>query len=244
VYRKLYEDDFNSMMELWKVSDINELFAGHVNPLITNVMIALGYKIHLANMRDCALGMEQIRIHKKRVRACFEDDITDRGYRGTRISQMVWAAYFIRVKIIEVGRLQYQQAITDGNKQVISIHIPGGIKLNIADVKKSLDDSKAEVERVFKLKKCDYICHSWLLSNQIHELVDPCTNIYKFHELFTVQDGKDCIKEIMSFVFKTENCDDYSALPENTDLQKQIKERLVEHKTFYLGRGILKQLSD
>jgi len=75
-------------------------------------------------------------------------------------------------------------------------------------------------------------------------LVDPCTNIYKFHELFTVQDGKDCIKEIMSFVFKTENCDDYSALPENTDLQKQIKERLVEHKTFYLGRGILKQLSD
>ncbi len=41
---------------------------------------------------------------------------------------MLWAVYFIRVRIIEVDILQYEYSITDDNKQVIKIHIPRGNK--------------------------------------------------------------------------------------------------------------------
>ena len=46
-----------------------------------------------------------------------------------RISQMIWAGYFINTKLIEVGRLQYEK-----NENYIKIHIPSGDKLEIKKV--------------------------------------------------------------------------------------------------------------
>lgn len=239
VYKRLYYNDFSDIRELWNIKNINELFTSNVNPFITNVMILLGYEFHLYNIKKYNLDEQQIIIHKKRVKECFENDLVNRGYNGVRISQMLWAIYFIRVRIIEVGRLQYQYSITYDNKQVIKIHIPRGNKLDISSVKKSIDDSKQEIEKIFNVSNCEYICNSWLLSNQIHELVDKDTNIYKFQELFNVEDGENCINDILNFVYETEKCDDYSLLPEHTKLQKAIKEQLLNDKAFYLGLGIL-----
>ena len=240
VYKRLYYNDFSDIRELWNIKNINELFTSNVNPFITNVMILLGYEFHLYNIKKYNLDEQQIIIHKKRVKECFENDLVNRGYKGIRISQMLWAIYFIRVRIIEVGRLQYQYSVTDDNKQVIKIHIPRGNRLDISSVKKSIDDSKQEIEKIFKVSNCEYICNSWLLSNQIHELVDKNTNIYKFQELFNVEDGESCIDDILNFVFETEKCDDYSLLPEKTTLQKIVKEELLKETDFYLGLGVLK----
>lgn len=240
VYKRLYYNDFSDIRELWNIKNINELFTNNVNPFITNVMILLGYEFHLYNIKKYNLDEQQIIIHKKRVKECFENDLVNRGYKGIRISQMLWAIYFIRVRIIEVGRLQYQYSVTDDNKQVIKIHIPRGNKLDISSVRKSIDDSKQEIEKIFKVSNCEYICNSWLLSNQIHELVDKDTNIYKFQELFKVEDGESCIDDILNFVFETGKCDDYSLLPERTSLQKIVKEELLKGTGFYLGLGVLK----
>ena len=240
VYKRLYYNDFSDIRELWNIKNINELFTDNVNPFITNVIILLGYEFHLYNIKKYNLDEQQIIIHKKRVKECFENDLVNRGYNGVRISQMLWAIYFIRVRIIEVGRLQYQYSVTDDNKQVIKIHIPRGNRLDISSVKKSIDDSKQEIEKIFKVSNCEYICNSWLLSNQIHELVDKDTNIYKFQELFNVEDGENCINDILNFVYEIEKCDDYSLLPEHTKLQKIIKEQLLNGKEFYLGLGVLR----
>ena len=240
VYKRLYYNDFSDIRELWNIKNINELFTSNVNPFITNVMILLGYEFHLYNIKKYNLDEQQIIIHKKRVKECFENDLVNRGYKGIRISQMLWAIYFIRVRIIEVGRLQYQYSVTDDNKQVIKIHIPRGNRLDISSVKESIDDSKQEIQKTFKVSNCEYICNSWLLSNQIHELVDKNTNIYKFQELFNVEDGESCIDDILNFVFETEKCDDYSLLPEKTTLQKIVKEELLKETDFYLGLGVLK----
>ena len=240
VYKRLYYNDFSDIRELWNIKNINELFTSNVNPFITNVMILLGYEFHLYNIKKYNLDEQQIIIHKKRVKECFENDLVNRGYKGIRISQMLWAIYFIRVRIIEVGRLQYQYSVTDDNKQVIKIHIPRGNKLDISSVRKSIDDSKQEIEKIFKVSNCEYICNSWLLSNQIHELVDKDTNIYKFQELFNVEDGENCINDILNFVYEIEKCDDYSLLSEHTKLQKIVKEQLLSGKEFYLGLGVLK----
>lgn len=240
VYKRLYYNDFSDIRELWNIKNINELFTSNVNPFITNVMILLGYEFHLYNIKKYNLDEQQIIIHKKRVKECFENDLVNRGYNGVRISQMLWAIYFIRVRIIEVGRLQYQYSVTDDNKQVIKIHIPRGNKLDISSVRKSIDDSKQEIEKIFKVSNCEYICNSWLLSNQIHELVNKDTNIYKFQELFNVEDGESCIDDILNFVFETEKCDEYSLLSEKTSLQKIVKGELLKGIDFYLGLGVLK----
>lgn len=240
VYKKLYYNDFNDIRELWNIKDINDLFINNINPFITNIMILLGYEFHLHNIKKYNLDEAQIRIHKKRVKECFENDLINREYKGVRISQMLWATYFIRLRIIEVGRLQYEYFINDDNKQVIKIHIPRGKKLDIVSVIKSIDNSKKEILKIFKVNNCEYICNSWLLSNQIHELLDDDTNIYKFQELFNVKDGDNCIKDILNFVYEIENCEDYLLLTEKTSLQRIIKEELLKGKDFYLGLGVLK----
>lgn len=240
VYKKLYHDDFSDIKELWNIKDVNELFVNNINPFITNVMILLGYELHLHNIKRYNLDEAQISIHKKRVKECFGNDLINRGYEGVRISQMLWATYFIRLRIIEVGRLQYEYFINDDNKQVIKIHIPRGEKLDIVSVIKSIDNSKKEILKIFKVNNCEYICNSWLLSNQIHELLNEDTNIYKFQELFNVKDGENCIKDILNFVYEIENCEDYLLLPEKTLLQRIIKKELLKGKDFYLGLGVLK----
>lgn len=240
VYKRLYYNDFSDIRELWNMKNINELFIKNVNPFITNIIILLGYEIHLYNIKKYNLDEQQIIIHKKRVKECFENDLVNRGYKSVRISQMLWAIYFIRVRIIEVGRLQYQYSITDDNKQVIKIHIPRGNRLDIFSVKKSIDDSKLEIEKIFKVSNCKYICNSWLLSNQIHEVVEKGSNIYQFQKLFNVKDGENCIDDILNFVYEINECDDYNQLSEKTSLQKIIKNKLINNKEFYLGLGILK----
>lgn len=241
VYKRLYYNDFKNIRELWNENDINKLFINNVNPFVTNVMVLLGFEIHNHNMKKYNLNVEQINIHKKRVKECFESDLENRGYKGIRISQMLWAIYFIRLRIIEVGRLQYQYSLTDDNKEIIKIHIPRGNKLDISSVKESINDSKLEIKKIFNISNCEYTCNSWLLSKQIHELVDKNSNIYKFQELFDIKDGENCIKDLLNFIYELDNCDNYSLLSENTSLKRKVKKQLLNGKTFYLGLGILKK---
>lgn len=154
---------------------------------------------------------------------------------------MLWAIYFIRTRIIEVGRLQYEYITSNDNKNMIKIHIPRGKNLDILSVKKSLIDSQKQIEKIFNISDCEYICHSWLLSNQVYNIIDKNSNISMFHKLFTVKDGEDCIKDVLNFVYKLDRCDDYSLLLESTTLQRKIKEQLLECKKIYLGLGTLKR---
>lgn len=156
---------------------------------------------------------------------------------GVRFSQLLWSIYFIRGKIIEVGSLQYAYE----DEENIKIHIPKKTNLNIQNVKESLNNSKIEIKKIFKISDYKYICNSWLLSKKLNEVIEKNTNISDFFELFDVTDGADCIKDILNFVYGLEKCDNYVDLPENTKLQKAIKKSLINNENFYLGLGILKE---
>ena len=71
-------------------------------------------------------------------------------------------------------------------------------------------------------------------------MLDKSSNISLFHNLFVVEDGENCIDDILNFVYEINECDDYNQLSEKTSLQKKIKERLLKDKKIYLGLGILK----
>lgn len=236
IYKILYEKSFEEIKLLWNIKNIDELFINNINPFVTNIMILLGYNHHKENMKKHNFCDKQIDIHKKRVKECFESDLINRKYDGVRISQMLWAIYFIRTKIIEVGSLQFEYE----NNSVVKIHIPRNANLNISKVKKSIKEAKREIERVYAIKNFKYVCNSWLLSKQIYEIIDKNTNISKFHNLFDVSEGEECTTDILNFVYEIDKCEDYSLLSMNTSLQKKVKDKLLCGKTFYLGLGVLK----
>lgn len=125
------------------IKDINKLFGFDIDPFLTNLVIILSYKNHKKNMKKKSFDLNQIKIHKKRVRECFTNDLEKRNYEGIRISQMLWAIYFIRTRIVEMGRLQYEYY----DKNIIKIHIPIGSRLDYDAVIKSLIESKTILKK-------------------------------------------------------------------------------------------------
>ncbi|WP_286315153.1 hypothetical protein [Romboutsia ilealis] len=97
------------------------------------------------------------------------------------------------------------------------------------------------IEKYFNLKNPEYRCDSWILSNQINDIIDCNSNIAKFHRLFEVQDGSDAKKDILNFVFNIQECNNYNNLSENTSLQKLLKKQLLENKSLKIGWGKLKK---
>ena len=196
IYNILYNDKTFKIDTLWKRQNMVEFFGEQYNPFVTSVLVLLGYKLHEKNMINKNYSNIQEELYKKRVTEALVNDIYVRELESIRISQMIWAAYFINTKLIEVGRLQYEKC-----ENHIKIHIPSGDKLEIEKVFNSIKESKLEIEKYFDLKDPEYHCDSWLLSNQINDIIDSNSNIAKFYNLFEVQDGPDAQKDILNFVF-------------------------------------------
>ena len=235
IYNILYTDKSFKIDTLWKRQNMIELFGEQYNPYITNILVLYGYKIHCQNMKIKKYNKEQKKLYKKRVKESLTNDIFVRKLEGIRISQMIWAAYFINTKLIEVGRLQYEKC-----EDHIKIHIPSGEKLQIDKVLDSIKNSSQEIERYFNIKEPEYRCDSWLLSNQINDIIAKDSNIAKFYNLFDVKDGLDATKDILNFVFNVQECSNYNDLVEDTSLQKLLKQQLLKNKEMKIGWGKLK----
>ena len=230
----LYNDDLS---EMWKIKSIKDVFECD-DLWVTNIMLLMGYKLHLINMKKHMFDEEQTKIHKLRVKECLTNDIWKRKLDGIRFSQLLWGLYFVRIKLVEVGRLQY--GLSNGN---IKIHIYGGSKLDLDEVKDSLKKSKSYIKKYFGIDKYDYYCNTWLLSKEVLKLVDDASNIAKFQRLFEITEGEECLEDILNFVYGISEIDDYKNLSEETSLQKKIKDELIEGTKFHLGCGKLKEMS-
>jgi hypothetical protein len=237
VFNILFLKNDNEFRKLWEIDNIDDLFGKDAEVFSTNLMILFGVKNHKQNILKLNFKTEQISIHKKRVRECFLNDLENRNLEGARISQMLWASYFINARIIEVGVLQYEFDTSIDN---IKIHIPTQTNLNFEKVKQSIKDSKKEILNLFGKKQPDYISKSWLLSKQILPLLSEKSNIRKFQSLFQIQEGFDCTSDVLNFVFKTNSSSNLNDLPEKTSLQKKIKKELLLGKQFNLGIGTLR----
>ena len=234
IYNILYNNIEDKIEKLWNLHDISDLFGDNNLSFITNILLLLGFEKHKENIKKYKLSINQIYIHKQRVKECLTKDIYDRKYENIRISQMLWGTYFINCKLIEVGRLQYEYC-----ENYIKIHIPSGSKLDFNKVVKSIKNSKKEIKKYYSNNYMNYYCNSWLLSKQIKLMLKDNSNIVKFQSLFEIEEGESCLKDILNFVYKSNKDIDYNLLPENTTLQKNIKEYLLLGNDIKLGKGKL-----
>ena len=245
LFYKLYDKNKEGLSKLWKMKKVSELF-GDCNLFITSVMILLGYDIHRKNMSKYNLSDEQKSIHIKRVKNTLLDDIYIRGYESVRISQMLWASYFINLRIIEVGGFQYElvleNPITKEKEECIKMHVPKGASLNEEDVRSSIRKSTYEIERYFNVKDINYYIESWLLSPEVLALLDDNSNILKFSKLFSIKSMGECTRDILDFVFNDVYIKDYNLLVCKTSLQVKLKSLLINKKEIHIGIGKLKQV--
>lgn len=229
--------DNTKMNDLWGKEKI-EIFGEEYHPFITSVIVLCGYNIHKENMTKMGFTSAEKEIYKNRVKETLLNDLDIRGLSSIRVSQMIWAYYFITTRLIEVGRLQYENC-----KTYIKIHIPAGEKLEHEKVVKSIMQSEKEIRKYFGLNNPDYLLNSWIISKGINEIIPKNSNIYRLYEMFDVKDSKeDATDSILNFVFGiTEKVSDYSKLTEKTSLQKLLKQQLMNGIQFKVGIGKLKK---
>ena len=241
VLKLLYSKETEELKSLWNESDLSKFLGESYNKFIHNIILLSGYKIHEENMSKCNFDTYQVLAHKNRVRECLTNDIYNRKLEGIRLSQTLWGIYFINIRLIEVGRLQYEYCNNKKGKY-IKIHIPKGDKLLYNEVLNSIKNSKKEIKKYFNIENYEYYCESWLLSKDITKLLDSNSNIAKFQQLFDITEGKDAIKDILNFVFDLQQIDSYYNLPERTSLQSKIKDLLINGKEIHIGIGKLKKI--
>lgn len=241
VLKLVYSNESKQLELLWNENDFSKFFGETYNKFIHNIILLSGYKIHEKNMSKYNFDTYQVLAHKNRVRECLTNDIYNRKLEGIRLSQTLWGIYFINIRLIEVGRLQYEYCNNKKGKY-IKIHIPKGDKLLYNEVLNSIKNSKKEIKKYFNIENYEYYCESWLLSKDITKLLDSNSNIAKFQQLFDITEGKDAIKDILNFVFDLQQIDSYYNLPERTSLQSKIKDLLINGKEIHIGIGKLKKI--
>lgn len=241
VLKLLYSNESEQLELLWKESNLDRFLGESYNKFIHNMILLSGYKTHDENMNKYNFDTYQVLAHKNRVRECLTNDIYNRKLKGIRLSQTLWGIYFIKIKLIEVGRLQYEYCNNKKGKY-IKIHIPKGDKLLYNEVLNSIKNSQKEIKKYFNIENYEYYCESWLLSKDIANLLDSNSNIAKFQQLFDIIEGKDAIKDILNFVYGLQQIDSYYDLPEETSLQSKIKDLLINGKEIHIGIGKLKKI--
>lgn len=126
--------------------------------------------------------------------------------------------------------------------EAISLHIPRDADLSPDAIDKSIDNGiKIIKERFPEYKPKLIFCSSWLLDPELGELLDDGSKILGFANRFmrfpyAPRRGK---KGGFDFVFPSGREDNLEALPENTSLQRKLKQHYISGKSTVFVPGFM-----
>lgn len=175
-----------------------------------------------------------------------EDYLTKYGVPGFR--EWGWVGCGLRLEVIRIGRLQFQPnrlprsiawngKLLPAGMPTLEIHIPAGEPLTPEAVLASINQAPDFYRKYFSKEFSLFHCHSWLLSPALKELLPDRSRIIQFQNLFCVYgaDTEERQAEERVFGFLS---DDPSQYPDQTSLQKAIKQHLLNGKEVPMGAGI------
>lgn len=146
----------------------------------------------------------------------------------------------VETALTALPKAQWHLCLCETDK-VIRIHIP---KEGSFD-KKTIMDSYVRARKVFAECFPDhpykaFFCSSWLMSSDLHGILKPTSNILGFQEPFTRLPFKSTGTLVFSFAFDNVGAvipTDIDALPENTSLQRAVKQLHREGGYIHEGAG-------
>lgn len=166
------------------------------------------------------------------------------------ISEYRWTSLPLKRKIYRLGRLQFEPTHLQEDVKVgeeyykmgtpaMEVHIPEGEGLSPKAVQDAFQQAELFFEKTVPYSYELYHCESWLLSPGLKALLPIESNILKFQSLFSIYQELPSL-QAEERVFRTvkEKPSDY---PENTKLQRRLKQYLLDGKTIGMGYGIIKR---
>ena len=248
----LFYGEKPDFLNTWGWKGAPKAFADHGSTVTCVVALLAGQPIHVKNMAQRGYDAEQIEIHKKGVRGVWTGQHNTFGMDGISFGYMVWGAYFMRCHLVRLGRLQYEFGLKHfeayderfgGDPCYIYIHIPRAENgLQADEVDASVCMAVERLEQYFPQisgKRLVFCTHTWLLSPELREILKPTSNIIRFQDRFTVTELFEEINPFLNFGFRvTAGPDlDYHTLPEDTHLQRELKQRLLRGEKLHAGWG-------
>ncbi len=173
---------------------------------------------------------------------CFSRFINEHkeGYGNYAFDREWWTARQVPGQLFRIGELEYE-LVNEKGKRYVSLHIPSDARLRKDKIDESLHTAKAFIlEKFPEYGSVDMICHSWLLSPTLKELLPEGSNILEFQSYFQIENTGVEEREYMTWVFKRPDIP-LKELPENTLLQKNLKSYLLAGGKVTDARGILKE---
>lgn len=149
-----------------------------------------------------------------------------------------WIYRQISMTIFRIGELEYEMKINK-DKKYISVHIPSDAILKIDKVKESIKESYEFFEKYYPdYHKVEYVCSSWLLSSDLNKVLPVTSNILKFKNLFNIMSENYNSTGFIKWIYKTDYTD-FNELPEDTTLQRNLKQYLLAGNSISVAYGIL-----
>ena len=137
-----------------------------------------------------------------------------------------WTTRQVGCHLFRIGELEYE-IVPSEKGDFISLHIPSDADFSPHAVDKSLEEAQKFFENYFpKLENAEYRCHSWLLDEQLKNMLSANSNIVSFQNRFEIFDKGEVDTEFIEWLFNTKS-KDFDTLPENTSLQINIKKHLL-----------------
>lgn len=138
-----------------------------------------------------------------------------------------WTGRQTSLQLFRIGSLEYELGTTDGKKW-ISVHIPSDADLSDEALDESLSEAHAFLHKFFPAyESVEFHCHSWLLSPTLGKLLPESSRINRFRNRFELQGFDEEADDYKLWVYKNKflRTEDF---PENTTLQKNMKEFLLQ----------------
>lgn len=151
-----------------------------------------------------------------------------------------WTYREISMNLFRIGELEYQFEKYK-NENVIGIHIPSDADLSKEAVDHSLMQAKIFFQTYYSgYEYKSYTCQSWLMAPALKPLLSEQSNILSFQNRFDIiqEDKED--KEYIEWLFQVPAETEYEKLPAKTDLQKKVRELLLNGKTVGSAYGIMR----
>lgn len=149
-----------------------------------------------------------------------------------------WTVRQLSLKLFRIDTLEYEMIETDGVKE-LSIHIPSDAVLTTTNCRVSYEAAVNFFAYYYKEFQYQYMsCHSWLLSPVLKEVLSEDSKILQFQKSFQITKEFPEDKDYLEWVYQRSKLP-LEELPENTSLQRNLKEYLLKGNQVGTAYGVL-----
>lgn len=130
----------------------------------------------------------------------------------------------------------------EGGAPVVALHIPPGGGMTDELISRSFEETKELVARYFPdFEYKAFVCGSWLMDDQLCDILGEDKNISKFCARFQKVGRKSAGRSVFSFVYLLPNTSnvDYGSLPEDSTLERLLKKHYLDGKAIYENYGYI-----